>query len=190
MTRALLIVDVQNDFTEGGALAVEGGSEVAHLITEHLEEHEREYDLVVASRDWHWPDHDNGGHIELDGDPDYRETWPEHCIADTPGADYHPALDAEAIDVHVFKGQGEPAYSLFEGETEDGRVVAEVLREKGVDEVDLVGIATDHCVLATGLDALEHGLAVRVLTDKVAGVDPDASEAALARLASAGATLV
>lgn len=189
MTRALFIIDVQNDFTEGGALAVAGGDAIAEGITEHLAAHAGEYAVVIASRDWHDADSDNGGHIALEGSPDFVDTWPVHCIANTAGADYDPGLVTDAVTHHVKKGQGVAAYSLFEGTTDAGERVGEVLSAHGVIEVDVVGIATDHCVRASALDALAHGVRVRVLTDLVAGVAPESSEAALAELAHAGAEL-
>jgi len=189
MTRALFIVDVQNDFTEGGALGVTGGDAVAEGITAHLAAHAGDYGVIVASRDWHDPDSDNGGHIALAGDPDFVDTWPVHCIAGTAGAEYDPLLATDAVTHHVRKGQGVPAYSLFEGTTETGERVADILAAQGVTDVDVTGIATDHCVRASALDAIDHGIHVRVLTDLVAGVAPASSEAALAELAHAGAEL-
>ncbi|PSL38702.1 nicotinamidase/pyrazinamidase [Labedella gwakjiensis] len=189
MTRALLIVDVQNDFTEGGALGVDGGAAVAENVTAFVRRTSGAYGVVFASRDWHDGDTSNGGHF-ADGAPDFVDTWPRHCVAGTPGADYHPALDASLVDVHVRKGQGVPAYSLFEGTTDDGRTASAALAAHGVTEVDVVGIATDHCVRATALDAIEHGLHVRILTDLVAGVAPDPSAAALAEVAHHGGELV
>jgi nicotinamidase/pyrazinamidase len=190
MTRALLIVDVQNDFTEGGALAVAGGAAVAQRITEHLAAHRADYALIVASRDWHDGDDDNGGHFATGAAPDFSATWPVHCVAGTPGAEYHPALDTPAIDVHVRKGQGRPAYSAFEGTTDDGRSLAEVLAERGITDLDVVGIATDYCVRASALDAVESGQRVRVLTDLVAGVAPATSVAALEEFRAAGVVTV
>lgn len=189
MARALFIVDVQNDFTEGGALGVEGGAEVARRVSRLLAEHGDDYDLVVASRDWHDTEGDNGGHFALDAAPDFAGTWPVHCVAGTRGAEYHPELATDGIQVHLLKGQGRPAYSLFEGTTEEDETAHDVIERHGVTEVDLAGIATDYCVRASGLDAIGHGLHVRVLTDLVAGVRKDSSEAALAELAHAGATL-
>jgi nicotinamidase/pyrazinamidase len=189
MSKALFIVDVQKDFTEGGALGVVGGDAVASGISAHLAEHAGEYAIIVASRDWHDAEGDNRGHF-ASGEPDYESTWPVHCVAETPGADYHPALDLSAISHHVKKGQGEPAYSLFEGVTDEGATVAEVLEEHGVIDVDIVGLATDYCVRASALDAIEHGRHVRVLTDLIAGVASESSQAALAELAHAGAEIV
>ncbi|MFT4234405.1 MAG: isochorismatase family protein [Microbacterium sp.] len=189
MARALLIVDVQNDFTEGGALGVTGGDAVAEGITRHLQAHAGEYAAIIASRDWHDADNDNGGHFAA-GEPDFVDTWPVHCVAGTDGAEYDPGLDTSFVTHHVKKGQGRPAYSMFEGTTDGGGTVAEILTALGVDEVDVTGIATDYCVRASALDAIAHGQHVRVLTDLVAGVAPESSEAALAELAHAGAVLI
>ncbi|MBL3700951.1 isochorismatase family protein [Leucobacter luti] len=212
MTRALLIVDVQNDFTEGGALGVAGGNAVAAGIAELLVGATDSsgpaagassgaagaaasdavasfggYGLVVASRDWHEADTDNGGHFAAPGaDPDFVTTWPRHCVQGTPGAEYHPALPLDRIDVHVRKGAGEPAYSAFEGVAGDGRSLADVLAERGVEAIDLVGIATDYCVRASALDALAGGISVRLHTGLIAGVAPETSAAALRELAAAG----
>ncbi|MGF2950316.1 isochorismatase family protein [Microbacterium alcoholitolerans] len=187
MTRALLIVDVQNDFTEGGALAVEGGDAVASAVSDLLASRADDYAVIIASRDWHDAEGDNGGHFA--DAPDYVDSWPAHCVADTAGADYDPLLVTDAVTHHVRKGQGVPAYSMFEGVAEDGASVAEVLAAHGVTDADIVGIATDHCVRASALDAIEHGVHVRVLTDLTAGVGVESSEAALAELAHAGAVL-
>jgi nicotinamidase/pyrazinamidase len=188
MTRALFIIDVQNDFTEGGSLGVDGGAAVAAGVTRLLEQHPDRYDHVFASRDWHDPDNDNGGHIS--DHPDYVVTWPPHCIAGTPGAEYHPGLDTSRVDVHVKKGQGRPAYSIFEGVTADGTTVAAALDDLGVTEIDVAGIATDYCVRASALDAIAAGRAVRVLADLAAGVAADTSAAALVELEAAGADIV
>jgi len=190
MGKALFIVDVQNDFTEGGALGVDGGAAVARGVTDHLRAHADEYDIIVASRDWHDGDNDNGGHFAGDGEPDFVSSWPVHCVAGTSGAEYHPAFDTARVTHHVHKGQGVPAYSLFEGRTDSGATVRELLEEHGIHSVDVAGIATDYCVRASALDALEDGRSVRVLTSLIAGVAPATSEAALAELAHAGAELV
>jgi nicotinamidase/pyrazinamidase len=190
MGKALFIIDVQNDFTEGGALGVDGGAAVAAGITEYLRAHGDEYAIVLASRDWHDADNDNGGHFATDAEPDYVSTWPAHCVAGTTGAEYHAALDTSRVGYHIRKGQGVPAYSIFEGRTDAGSSVHNLLDEHGIDTVDVVGIATDYCVRASALDALAHGQRVRVLTSLVAGVAPGSSEAALAELAHAGAELI
>lgn len=189
MSRALFIIDVQNDFTEGGALGVDGGTAVAQGITRYLKAHGERYSEVFASRDWHNAEGDNGGHFAVEAAPNFITTWPVHCVADTAGADYHPELDTSAVTVHVRKGQGVPAYSIFEGTTDAGETVAEALAARGVTEVDVVGIATDHCVLASASDALKAGLGVTVFTDLVAGVGRESSEAALAELERAGAVI-
>jgi nicotinamidase/pyrazinamidase len=188
MARALVLVDVQNDFTEGGALGVTGGNAVASGIAEYLARAGDDYDVVIASRDWHDADNDNGGHFHPE--PDFVDTWPEHCVAGTPGAEYHPDLPVHEIDVHVRKGQGKPAYSMFEGVTDEGETVHELLDRRAIDELHIAGIATDYCVRATGLDALAAGKRVTVLTDLIAGVSPSSSAAALEELAAAGAELI
>lgn len=190
VTRALLIVDVQNDFTEGGALGVDGGAAVAAGITEHLAAHAGDYALVAASRDWHDGGNDNGGHFATSAAPDFTVTWPVHCVAGTTGAEYHRALDTAVIDVHVKKGQGTPAYSAFQGTTDDGRSLGEVLHERGVTDLDVVGIATDYCVRASALDAQGSGTQVRVLTDLIAGVAPETSAAALEEFRAVGVETV
>ncbi|WP_426623163.1 isochorismatase family protein [Leifsonia sp. McL0607] len=190
MSKALFIIDVQNDFTEGGALGVDGGAAVAAAITEHLRAHADDYAIVLASRDWHDADNDNGGHFATDADPDFVTTWPAHCVAGTAGADYHAAFDTSRVDYHIRKGQGVPAYSIFEGRTDAGSTVHNLLDEHGIDTVEIAGIATDYCVRASALDALAHGQRVRVLTSLVAGVAPESSQAALAELAHAGAELI
>lgn len=187
MKRALLVVDVQNDFTEGGALAVAGGDNVARGITAYLAAHAGDYVAILASRDWHDADSDNGGHFAAA--PDFVDTWPVHCVADTDGAAYDPLLDTSAFTHHVRKGQGKPAYSMFEGVTADGETVASVLAELGVISVDVVGIATDHCVRASALDAITHGIDVRILTNLTAGVGEESSARALAELGHAGAEI-
>lgn len=189
MARALLVIDVQNDFTEGGALGVDGGAAAAQAITDYLRAHPDRYEVVFASRDWHHGDDDNGGHFATDAEPDFVTTWPPHCVSGTPGAEYHPAFDASLVDVHVKKGQGVPAYSIFEGTTEDGASFPAELDRLGVTDVDVVGIATDYCVRASALDALAAGRRVTVLEDLVAAVDSVTGAQALVDLASAGAAV-
>jgi len=188
MSRALFIIDVQNDFTEGGSLGVDGGDAVAAGISALLAQHPDRYSHVFASRDWHDGTNDNGGHFS--DTPDYVDTWPSHCVAGTAGAEYNPALDTSAVDVHVRKGQGKPAYSIFEGTTTDESTVADVLDRLGVTHIDVAGIATDYCVRASVLDAIAAGRQVRVLADLVAGVAADSSAAALVELEAAGAEIV
>lgn len=188
MTRALFIIDVQNDFTEGGALGVEGGAAVAAGISALLDQNHGRWDYVFASRDWHDGDNDNGGHFS--DSPDFVDSWPTHCVSGTSGADYHPSLDTGWIDVHVLKGQGAPAYSIFDGIIGSGATTAEEIARLDVSEVDIVGIATDYCVRASALDAVAAGLTTRVLVDLVAGVAPSSSAAALDEMADAGVEIV
>ena len=188
MGTALFIIDVQNDFTEGGALGVEGGAAVAAAITAFVAEHRADYDHIVASRDWHDGDNDNGGHFSAT--PDFVDTWPPHCVSGTDGAQYHPALDTSVVDIHVRKGQGRPAYSIFEGTTDDGAPFAQTLTERGIDAVDIVGIATDYCVRESALDAVHAGLRTRVLATLTAGVAAQTSQSALTELAAENVEVV
>jgi nicotinamidase/pyrazinamidase len=187
--RGLLIVDVQNDFCEGGALGVAGGSAVARGISGYLKDHAGEYALIIASRDWHDADSDNGGHFAVEGTPpDFTSTWPVHCVAGTDGAKYHPDFATEAVSFHVKKGQGVPSYSMFEGTTDEGHTVEGLLASRSLSEVDVVGLATDHCVRASALDARKAGVSVRVLRNLVAAVSPVTEESALREMSKAGVT--
>lgn len=187
MRRALIIVDVQNDFCEGGSLAVAGGAAVARGISGYLAG--ADYDTVVATTDRHV---DPGGHFA--DEPDYVDSWPVHCVAGTWGAHLHPDLERDAIDAVFAKGERAAAYSGFEGSTpgpgDDPVPLARWLADHGVDAVDVCGIATDHCVRATVLDAVALGLPTRVLLDLTAGVAPATTAAAVAELRAAGAVLV
>ncbi len=191
MGTALIVVDVQNDFCEGGSLAVEGGAAVARRITETVG-HDRaggRYDVVVATRDWHV---DPGDHFAPEGtEPDYRTTWPVHCVAGTPGADFHPDLDIE-IDEEFRKGRHSASYTGFDGvaASDDTTSLAAWLRAHDIDAVDVVGIATDHCVRATALDAAKEGFRTRVLLDRCAGVAPDTTTAAVDEMRRAGIEIV
>lgn len=188
--RALVVVDVQNDFCEGGSLPVTGGHAVAGAIAEHLDASANTYDLVVASRDWHDPDNLNGGHFPLAGEqPDYTTTWPVHCVAGTEGAAFAAPVAAALGDHHaliVSKGRGEPAYSAFQGRTAAGETLEAALRERGVTEIDVCGLATDYCVRATALDARELGFEVTLLAGLHAGVAPDTTAAARDEMAACG----
>jgi nicotinamidase/pyrazinamidase len=181
---ALIIIDVQNDFTEGGSLAVKGGNRTAAVITEYVLATRGNYEHVIASRDWHSPNGDNGGHFA--SKPDYLTTWPVHCVEGTPGAAYNPALRTDLIDVQVYKGNGSPAYSAFEASTPGGTPLADVLTKSGVTEIELVGIATDHCVRATALDGVAAGFGVTVLLDKCVGVGTTTTMAAVNEMRAAG----
>jgi nicotinamidase/pyrazinamidase len=183
VTRALVVVDVQNDFCEGGSLAVAGGADVAAAISAHVRAHAGEYAHVVATRDHHV---DPGGHFAEQ--PDYLETWPAHCVVGTDGVELHPRLEREPIEAVFDKGHHSAAYSGFEGAA-DGVPLAEWLRSRGVDAVDVVGIATDHCVRATALDAVGEGFTTRVLLPLTAGVSAATTDAALEQLRTAGVQL-
>lgn len=188
MAEALIIVDVQNDFCEGGALAVSGGARTAADLSEYLEENHGQYATIVATQDWHI---DPGGHYSKE--PDFDNSWPAHCVAGTPGADLHRDLDTDYIEARFLKGLYDDGYSGFEGRLGEPERVGILEGEKGikvepedviasgspdlnswlldhdVDTVTVVGIATDHCVRATALDAAENDYAVRVITDLTVG---------------------
>ena len=183
MTRALVVVDVQNDFCEGGSLAVAGGAAVAAAISALLAN--SDYDHVVATRDAH---QDPGAHFAAE--PDYVDSWPPHCVLGTPGVEFHPAFDTQKVEAVFDKGAHSAAYSGFEGADASGTSLAEWLRGNAVDEVDVVGIATDHCVRATAVDAVDQGFATRVLLDLTAGVAPATTQVALGQLRDAGVDLV
>ena len=189
MSKALLVVDVQNDFCEGGSLAVSGGAAVAKKISDYLRS--SDYDLVVASRDWHDSKNNNSGHFaDSNSEPDYKTSWPIHCVAKSDGANYHPNLELDLIQEHVYKGQGAHGYSAFEGVTEDGGTLEELLMQNGIRQLDVVGIATDHCVLASALDAKKLGLNVRVISSLTAGVAPETTERAIDSLIDSGVEVV
>lgn len=185
MSRALLIVDVQPTFCEGGALAVAGGNDVARAIAAYVGEHRDRYDLVVTTQDWHI---DPGRHFATPPEePDYVDTWPPHGVAGTAEAELHPALTDLAPDASVKKGQYDAGYSGFDGADDQGRTLAQIL--EGISSVDVVGLAESHCVRATALDAAAAGFATRVLLDLSAGVAPATTRAALAELEAAGVRL-
>jgi nicotinamidase/pyrazinamidase len=191
MKKALFVIDVQNDFCEGGSLATVGGSAVAKKISEYIEKHSGEYELIVASRDWHDADSLNGGHfVPVGHSPDFVNSWPNHCVRGTTGAEYHPNLDTSKIQLHIKKGQGKPAYSIFEGITEDGVNFPEVITSYGITDVDVVGIATDYCVFQSAMDAKKSGLNVTVISSLTSGVAPDTTEAAIDELIDSGVDVV
>ncbi|MET7860018.1 isochorismatase family protein [Streptomyces sp. NPDC005318] len=188
MHRALIVVDVQNDFCEGGSLAVAGGADVAAAITDLIGEAQAGYRHVVATRDHHV---DPGDHFSAQ--PDFERTWPAHCVAGTEGVGFHPnfapAVASGAIDAVFDKGAHAGAYSGFEGLDENGLGLARWLQDRGVTEVDVVGIATDHCVRATALDAVREGFTTHVLLDLTAGVSAGTTGRALEELRDAGVEL-
>jgi nicotinamidase/pyrazinamidase len=182
--RALIIVDVQNDFCEGGSLAVAGGTAVARAISERLAGGGHEYAHVVATKDFHI---DPGSHFS--DHPDYVVSWPPHCVAGTPGADFHPDLDTSAVEAVFLKGAHAAAYSGFEGADDAGTPLADWLRGHGIDQVDVAGIATDYCVHATAADAARAGFGTRVLLDLTAGVAPQSTAKAVEDLRAGGVEL-
>ena len=190
LTRALILVDVQNDFCEGGSLAVPGGAEVARRISEYVLGHAQEYAAIVATADWHA---DPGAHFAEH--PDYVNSWPAHCRIGTDGALFHPAAEPalEQVQAVFRKGRHEAAYSGFEGFTTEGdaRVaLADWLRDRAIEQVDIIGIATDHCVRATALDATDEGFETTVMLDLTAGVARATTEAALDAMRAAEIDLV
>ena len=180
--RAVIVVDVQNDFCEGGSLAVAGGTDVARAISAHLAG--GEFDHVVATRDHHI---DPGAHFS--DTPDFVDSWPRHCVVGTNGVELHPALDTSRVEAVFDKGEHAAAYSGFEA-THDGVALGDWLRDRDVADVEIVGIATDHCVRATALDAAAQGFATTVRLDLTAGVARASVDAALVQMAAAGVSLV
>ena len=205
MAKALIIVDVQNDFCAGGTLATERGAEVASLISEYVEDHHHEYDVIIASQDWHI---DPGAHFS--DTPDYIDSWPKHCVANTRGAELHENLDTDYIEAYFRKGRYEAAYSAFEallapedavmtGEHKPGEnldesgpqtPLADWLDEQEVQDVDIVGIASDYCVLATAKDAVDAGYETRVLIDLTAPVHEDKLDDIIEELDNEGVSVI
>lgn len=185
--RALIIVDVQNDFCEGGALAVPGAAAVARNVSRYVDSAagRARYCHVVATQDWHI---DPGAHFSEH--PDHMTSWPPHCVAGSPGADFHPALSTDRIEAVFKKGAVSAGYSGFDGIDDDGTALGDWLRQRGVDSVDVVGVATDHCVRATAEDAVRAGFSTAVLPHLTAGVSEDSTATALAAMRTAGVTLV
>ena len=181
--RALIVTDVQNDFCEGGALAVTGGAALAGAINAYLDG-SAEYRHVVATQDFHI---DPGDHFAVH--PDYISSWPPHCLADTVGAEFHPALDTGWFEAVFRKGAYDAGYSGFSGHDERGTTLADWLRQRGVDQVDVVGIATDHCVRRTAEDAARRGLATRVLVNLTVGVGATSTAEAIEALRAAGVAI-
>ena len=204
MAKALIIVDVQNDFCAGGALATDRGAKVAALISEYVEDNHHRYEAVVATQDWHI---DPGAHFS--DTPDFVDSWPVHCVANTEGAEIHPNLDTDYIEAYFRKGRYEAAYSGFEGlqapeesvmtgEHEPGATLddegpktplADWLDEREIQDVDIVGIATDYCVLATAKDAVAAGYETRVLIDLTAPVHEDKLDEVITKMEDEGITV-
>jgi nicotinamidase/pyrazinamidase len=179
--RALIIVDVQNDFCEGGSLAVAGGTAVARAVSSLLARGDHGYGYVVATKDYHI---DPGSHFA--DEPDYAHSWPRHCVAGSPGAEFHPDLATEPIEAVFRKGAHAAAYSGFEGMDDAGTPLADWLHAHDVDRVDVVGIATDYCVRATAADAALNGFSARVLLGLTAGVAPGTTAEAITALRDSG----
>jgi nicotinamidase/pyrazinamidase len=182
--RALVVVDVQKDFCEGGPVAVAGGAELAGAIRDYLADG-AEYQYVVATQDQHV---DPGDHFS--DQPDYISSWPPHCRANSIGAQFHPSLDADRFEAVFAKGAYDAGYSGFSGHDEHGTALADWLRQRHVDQVDIVGIATDHCVRRTAEDAVKQRLATRVLVNGPVGVGEESTAAALDALRAAGVAIV
>ena len=204
MRTALIVVDVQNDFCEGGSLAVDGGSDVAAAISEHIEQHHGDYEAIVGTLDWHISP---GSHFSEE--PDFRTSWPVHCVAETKGADTHDEFETDRIEAWFRKGEYEAAYSGFEGvlapetstplgaveeddEAEDEEPIGldDWLRDREIEAVDIVGLAADHCVRATALDAADAGYETRVLLSLSAAVSPESLEDVIDELDDAGVEVV
>jgi nicotinamidase/pyrazinamidase len=188
MARALIVVDVQNDFCEGGSLPVSGGVAAAEEIARYVSAGSGGAQYTVATRDYHV---EPGSHFATPpDDPDYVNSWPVHCVVGTGGADFHPAVAALPFDAEFRKGEHTAAYSGFQGATADGASLAAWLREHDVTQVDVVGIATDYCVRATALDAAREGFVARVLLDKTAAVAPESLHQVLTEFEAAGVAAV
>ncbi|WP_022868651.1 isochorismatase family protein [Schaalia vaccimaxillae] len=181
MRRALIVVDVQPTFCEGGALGVEGGNACAQRIAEFVAHHRNEYTFIATTQDWHI---DPGAHFS--DEPDFVDTWPVHGVADSDEARLHPALNQIKADAAVKKGQYSAAYSGFEGVDEAGRSLAQILRDAEITDVDVVGLAQSHCVCETALDAKKEGFTARILSDLTEPVSPETAVAATERLDQAG----
>jgi len=190
VNRALIVVDVQNDFCEGGSMGVDGGAAVAASITRLLGDAANRDRWVVTAltRDWHI---DPGAHWATNGDePDFVDTWPVHCQAETHGAAFHRDLVTTPDEVFS-KGQHAACFSGFEGRADsDQTPLRQWLQARDIDEVEIVGIATDFCVRATALDAVSAGFTTTVLLEHCAGVARDTTATALNAMADAGVTLV
>lgn len=184
-SRALIIVDVQPAFCEGGALGVEGGNAIAHAIADFVTTNESEYELILTTQDWHV---DPGSHFSQT--PDFVDTWPPHAIAGTPEAELHPEIADLSVDVHIKKGEYSAAYSGFEGVDPRGRSLEEVLRSTHLSTIDVVGLAESHCVKETAIDALRSGWRVRVFTDLTVPISAELGEEARRDMDEAGVELI
>lgn len=181
MSRALIIVDVQPAFCEGGELGVEGGNAVAQRIAVFVSSHPDTYDLIATTQDWHI---DPGTHFS--DEPDFVDSWPPHGVAGTPNAEVHQALSDVPVDIAVKKGQYEAAYSGFEGVADDGTTLADALHHAGITDVDVVGLAESHCVCDTAIDAVREQFTVRVFSDLTAPVSEELGVKARERMNDEG----
>ena len=181
MSRALIIVDVQPTFCEGGELGVEGGNAVAQRIAVFVSSHPDTYDLIATTQDWHI---DPGAHFS--DEPDFVDSWPPHGVAGTPNAEVHQALSDVPVDIAVKKGQYEAAYSGFEGVADDGTTLADALHHAGITDVDVVGLAESHCVCDTAIDAVREQFTVRVFSDLTAPVSEELGVRARERMNDEG----
>lgn len=184
MANALLIVDVQPTFCEGGELPIEGGNACAERIAEYVSTYQDDYDFIITTQDWHI---EPGKHFSEN--PDFVDTWPPHGVAGSDNAELHRALGNAHVDYAVKKGQYEAAYSGFEGEMPDGTTLANVLEDERITAVDVVGLALSHCVKETALDAKKSGIRVRVLRDLSEPVSAEQGEDAIHELRNSGVTV-
>jgi nicotinamidase/pyrazinamidase len=185
MRNALLVVDLQNDFVQGGSLPVPNGMQVAAQVARHIRHFKTEYQFVVASRDYH---EDPDGHFSAT--PDFLTTWPPHCVIGTPGAAFVPPIAnlvrEKFIQTIVSKGRHAAAYSAFEGLDSRGHPLLDVLKEQRIDHIDICGIATDYCVRASALDARKNEFQVRILVNLCAAVAEATGLQAIEELKAAG----
>lgn len=184
--RALIVIDCQRDFCEGGSLPVAGGNAVATGIADLIEARRTDYRLIIATRDWHIDPGD-----QFSTHPDFVDSWPKHCVAGTVGAEFSPNLNAhgeftQRVDAIVSKGRDAAAYSGFEGVADDGRSLTAVLKAAGISSLDIVGLATDYCVKATALEARKEGYETTMLLPLTAGVPPDTTAAAIREMEQDG----
>jgi nicotinamidase/pyrazinamidase len=188
MRNALLAVDLQADFVQGGSLPVPNGMQVCAMIARHIRHFKTEYALVVASRDYH---EDPGAHFS--STPDFLTTWPPHCVIGTPGAAFVPPVAnlvrEKLIATVVSKGRSAAAYSAFEGLDNRGHPLVDVLKEARIDHIDVCGIATDYCVRQTALDARQNGFQVRILVNLCAAVNEATGQQAIEEMKAAGCQL-
>ena len=177
----LVLVDLQNDFLPGGSLGTKMGNVVAAAVADYVREHGNDYAYIVATKDWHI---DPGTHFS--DNPDFVDSWPPHCVKSTTGADFGPQIDASEVDEVFYKGEYEAAYSGFEGHASSGETMSAWLKDRNITHLDVVGIATDHCVRATALDALDDGFTVTVFADKTAPVSQERAAESLREIEAAG----